>query len=419
MTLIKTSLLSLIATIFKISYGLVLNKLLAVYVGPSGVALVGQFQSVQSGVSGIATAGLGQGLTKYLAEYRGDEQKKSSVFATAFKLICWLLLPVAAIIFFFADTFSIQLFQSTEYTPWLKGLAISLIPAAIGALLVASLNGLGEIRNLTMVGVLSSCLGIVLVLVCVPLWGASGVVVGLLLTPVLVVVMAAWYLGKSKLFSWGWLSENVNKVDTKKLGKFTLMAVVSAVVVPLSHILIRNYLNDTLSIEAAGLWTGMWRISEAYLMIITMTLSVYYLPRLASLTQKKKIITEMKKGYIVIMPLVISSSCAMFLLRDNIIEILFTNDFIAMRELFFWQFLGDILKIASFLMGYLLIAKGMAIIFIIKEVSLSVLFVFLVYFFVSDVGLIGVTYAYVGVYLVNFIWLCLIMRKYFKGHEYE
>ena len=68
MTLIKASFSSLMATIFKLSYGLLVNKLLAVYGGPSGMALVGQFQSLQQSLSGLATAGFGQGLTKYLAE---------------------------------------------------------------------------------------------------------------------------------------------------------------------------------------------------------------------------------------------------------------------------------------------------------------------------------------------------------------
>jgi len=152
LTLIKTSLLSLIATIFKISYGLVLNKLLAVYVGPSGVALVGQFQSIQSGLSGLATAGFGQGLTKYLAEYRGNRQKSAAIFATALKLVSLLLLPVSLGLFFLAEEVTIWILHSAEYVLWIQGLAISLIPAAIGALFVASLNGLGEIRQLTWVG---------------------------------------------------------------------------------------------------------------------------------------------------------------------------------------------------------------------------------------------------------------------------
>ncbi|MDQ6967759.1 MAG: O-antigen translocase [Mariprofundaceae bacterium] len=412
MTLIKTSLLSLIAAIFKISYGLVLNKLLAVYVGPSGVALMGQFQSLQSGLSGIATAGFGQGLTKYLAEYREDVKKSASVFATALKLVCLLLLPVSLGLFFFAQDMSVLLFQTSEYKLWLQGLSISLIPAAVGALLVASLNGLGEIRELTWVGVSSSCLGITIALLCVPQWGVSGIVIALLTTPFLVVILAAWYLSKSTFFAWTWLKEKANTKDGKQLGKFTLMALASAVAVPLSHILIRNYLSDNISMDAAGLWTGMWRISEAYLLVITMTLSVYYLPKLSGLKNADAIKREIKHGQMIILPLVLLSSVVIFLMRDWIIWLLFDDSFLEMRELFLFQMIGDVIKIASWLYAYLMLAKAEALVFIALELLFSALFVVFTILFVDVYGLTGVSYAFAMNYT---FYLLFIVVWFYRG----
>jgi len=405
MTLIKTSLLSLIATIFKISYGLVINKLLAVYVGPSGVALVGQFQSIQMGLSGIATAGFGQGLTKYLAEYRGNRQKSATVFATALKLVSLLLLPVSIGLFFFAQDVSIWVLHSPEYALWLQGLAVSLIPAAIGALLVASLNGLGEIRQLTWVGVSSSCLGIVLSLWLVPQWGVEGIIFSLLATPFLVAILAAWHLKRSSLFSWAWLKETASKDDSKKLGKFTLMALASAVAIPVSHILIRNYLTEHVSLDAAGLWTGMWRISEAYLMLITVTLSVYYLPKLSGLKDATSIKKEIRHGQIIILPFVVVSAIAMFLMRDWIIWLLFSGEFSDMRDLFLFQLLGDVIKIASWLYAYLMLAKAQAVVFILSELLFSLLFVGLTMFFVDGFGLEGVSYAFALNYFLYLVFM--------------
>lgn len=61
------------------------------------------------------------------------------------------------------------------------------------------------------------------------------------------------------------------------------MAVTSAVCVPVSHILVRNHLGETFGQEYAGYWEAMWRLSAAYLMLVTTTLSVYYLPMLSEL----------------------------------------------------------------------------------------------------------------------------------------
>ena len=46
MTLIKTSLLSFIATVVKLLAALVINKAVALYIGPSGLAVIGQFQNM-------------------------------------------------------------------------------------------------------------------------------------------------------------------------------------------------------------------------------------------------------------------------------------------------------------------------------------------------------------------------------------
>ncbi|WP_038246562.1 O-antigen translocase [Ghiorsea bivora] len=415
MTLIKTSVLSFVATVFKISFGLVVNKLLAVYGGASAIALVGQFQNIQASLVGIATAGFGQGLIKYLAEFKKDAARCKYIFATAVKLVCLLLLPLSILVFVFSSNLSELLFSTSEYETWLQGLSVSLVPAALGLLFVSALNGLGEIRYLTLIGVISSLLGIGLALFLIPEWGASGAVAGLLLTPVFVLILSIWYLSKVLFFSWGWLWESVDSESSRRLGKFALMALTTAVSVPLAHIFIRIYLGESVSIEGAGLWTGLWRVSEAYLLVITMTLSVYYLPKLSSLADKNDLLAEMKYGYKLIMPFVIVSSLVIFLLRDWIVALLFTDAFSAMRELFFWQLVGDVIKIGCFLMGFVLLAKGLTTIYIIKEIIINVLFVFSTYVCVDQWGLIGVTYAYVVTYSVNLIWLVIIMRYYFKS----
>ena len=45
MTLVKTSLLNSIAVAVRVASAMVLNKILSVYVGPMGYAIIGQFQN--------------------------------------------------------------------------------------------------------------------------------------------------------------------------------------------------------------------------------------------------------------------------------------------------------------------------------------------------------------------------------------
>ena len=46
MNLVKTSFWSAIATVFKILSGLITTKIMAVFIGPGGVALLGNFTNI-------------------------------------------------------------------------------------------------------------------------------------------------------------------------------------------------------------------------------------------------------------------------------------------------------------------------------------------------------------------------------------
>ena len=83
MTLIKTSLLNGIAVVIKMLTLLGLNKILAIYVGPSGYAALGQFQNAVGMITTFASGAINTGVTKYTAEYYDDEERQQEVWRTA------------------------------------------------------------------------------------------------------------------------------------------------------------------------------------------------------------------------------------------------------------------------------------------------------------------------------------------------
>ena len=68
MTLLGTSFFSALAVLTKLATSLYLNKILAVYVGPAGYGVIGQFQSLVSMVTTFASGAVNTGVTKYTAE---------------------------------------------------------------------------------------------------------------------------------------------------------------------------------------------------------------------------------------------------------------------------------------------------------------------------------------------------------------
>src|SRR5690348_10648822 len=99
MTLVKTSLLSLVSTAMKMLSGLVVSKALAIYVGPVGFAIVGQFQNFVQLLTTAAKGGIDNGVTKYTAQYGRDSASLAPLFSTASRitLVASLIVGVALV----------------------------------------------------------------------------------------------------------------------------------------------------------------------------------------------------------------------------------------------------------------------------------------------------------------------------------
>lgn len=170
---------------------------------------------------------------------------------------------------------------------------------------------------------------------------------------------------------WFRLSNLFGKLDKQvaiNLTKFTAMALTTAACVPVSHILVRNYLGSEFGWETAGYWEAMWRLSTAYLLLVTTTLGLYFLPKLSELVDPQEIKREIVQGYKLILPVAMVCGLVIYILRDFIIGLLFTGAFSPMRDFFAWQMLGDTLKIASWILAYLMLGKAMVKMYILTEV---------------------------------------------------
>ena len=57
-----------LSVFFKIIIGFITSKIIAVYVGPSGMALVGNFRNFTNSVESIVTLGFQNGIVKYVSD---------------------------------------------------------------------------------------------------------------------------------------------------------------------------------------------------------------------------------------------------------------------------------------------------------------------------------------------------------------
>ncbi len=413
MGLIKTSLLSAVAVVIKMATMLGINKVLAIYVGPAGYAAIGQFQNLIQVVTTLATGAVNTGVTKYTAEYYDDEKKQVDVWRTAGSITLFCSISFSLLVYLTREELALELFGDTGFKDVFLYFSISLIFFSTNMLLLSILNGKKELYSYISANIIGSFISLFVTVFLVIKAGLFGALIALAIYQSLTCAVTLFLCVRKKWFSPFYLFGVIDKSIARNLLKFTAMALTSAICIPLTQILIRTYLIDYLGPEEAGYWEAMWRLSAAYLLVITTTLSVYFLPRISEIKSIELLRIEIVNGYKIIIPFVILISSLVFLTKDWIINFLFSEDFLAMRVLFGWQMLGDTFKIASWILAYVMLGKAMAKLYITTEIIFAANAFLMTFLLTKSFGLEGASMAYAINY---FIYLLIMIYLVFFRH---
>ena len=408
MNLVRTSLLNGIAVAIKMLTLLGINKILAIYVGPAGYAALGQFQNAVQTVTTFASGAINTGVTKYTAEYHDDEPKQHQLWRTAGSIVLIGSLVTSAGIALFNQTLAIWILNDAKYGGVFLWFAATLSLFTFNTLLLAILNGKKEIARYVLANIAGSIFALVVTTVMAIRFGLYGALVALAVYQSISFFVTLLLCYKAPWFKVSHLIGNIDTQTVGNLAKYTAMALTSAVCVPASHMLVRHQLGETFGWAFAGYWEAMWRLSAAYLMLFTTTLGVYYLPKLSGLSDPIEIKNEIKQAYKIVLPVTAAFGLAVYLLRDQIVTILFTQEFKPMRQLFAWQLIGDTLKIGGWILSYLMLSKAMYKMFIATEIIFASGFVGFNWLFTKYLGFEGVAVAHAANYAVYWATLSMV-----------
>lgn len=411
MNLLNTSLLNGVAVLIKTATLFLLNKILAVYVGPSGYAAIGQFQNFIQMMTAFSGSAINTAIIKYTAEYHQDETKQRAIWKTAGSIVFLFSLIFSVLIILFQRQLSNYIFHTTEYQSVFVWFAVFLLLFNFNALFLAILNGKKEILRLVIANIVGSVFALIITSILAMQYKLYGALIGLSIYQSLAFFVTLFLCYRADWFKFSYLFGKIDSDISRKFAGFALMALVSALCIPLSQMLIRSHLSNNFGLVYAGYWEAMIRLSGAYLMLVTTTLGVYYLPRLSELKQLSAIKKEVYLGYKFIFPMALLGGLCIFLLKDWVIVILFSESFLPMRELVLWQMIGDSLKIGSWILAYLMLSKAMTKLFITTEIIFAITLVVFTYIATDFFGFVGVTIAYLVNYALYWIVMSLLVFK--------
>lgn len=405
MSLARATLWTAGSTLVKIGVGLLVVKLLAVAFGPAGVGQAGNFRQLVTVLGVLAGAGIFNGITKYIAQYQQQPERLRAVLGTGSAMVLGFSTLLAIVFLAAAGPISQGLFGHQDYRNVVRAVAFIQLGIAYANLMLAILKGFRDAAGNALAIGCGSILGAGAFWVCFTLGGYPGALVGLALVPAVTLLPAALVVVLRGHIRLGDLRLAWDRALATQLGKFTLMALMTSVTLPLAYIMMRNLLAQRYSWHEVGMWQGVCSISDAYLQFITASFTVYLLPTLSRLADKRLISREIVRSLLFVIPAVAAVSLILWLLRDLAIRLLFSAQFEPMRDLFAWQLVGDVLKVGAYVFGYLVIAKAALRFYLLTELSQFLLLTGFSHWLIPRYGALGATQAYMATYIAYFM-LC-------------
>jgi len=349
------------ASVVNILIGLVRTKVAAVLLGPAGVGLIGLLQNLMATASTISALGFGTVGTRQIAEAAGRDDEVAVIAAR--RALFWgtmgLAIVGAGCFWLLRETLSEKVLQDPGANQQLAWLAVGVALTVAAGAQTALLNGLRRIGDLARLSISSSLLSTLLGIGALLWCKEAGLLLFVLAAPVSSFLLGHWFvrrLGRVQAPATP-LAQITRQWRT--MAKLGVAFMVSGVAVTIGQLAVRTLVQRDLGPEALGQFQAAWAISMTYITFVLSAMGTDYYPRLTAVIHDQEAARQLVNEQTEVALLLAGPVfLAMIGLAPWVIDLLYSSAFDQSVTLLRWQVAGDLLKVASWPLGFVLLAAG-------------------------------------------------------------
>lgn len=360
-TILRSSSIIGSAQVINIAASLVKMKAVAVILGPAGVGLAGLYLSLIQTASTIAALGVGTVGTRQIAAAHaegGDE----AVGRTR-RALFWgtmVLSVIGAALFWLASGWMARVILEDESrandVAWLSlGVVLTVAAGSQNALLA----GLRRIGDRARIKVGSGVIAAGLSVLAVWLWGAQGLLAMILIAPVVTFLLGHIYVARLGPPAGQPIRLSEMSREWRAMVTLGFAFMLSGVVMTLGILAARTLVQRELGTDALGQFQAAWAIGMTYLGFVLGAMGSDYYPRLTAAmrdpTAAGQLVNEQTEVALLLCAPVL---LVMLGLAPWVIKLLYSAEFGPAVEILRWQLLGDVLKVMSWPLGFVILAAG-------------------------------------------------------------
>lgn len=390
------------ASVINIVVGLLRIKVAAVLLGPAGVGLIGLLTSLAGTASAVAGLGVGSVGTRQIAEAAG--RNNVECMAAARRALFWGALALAslgaAVFWALRGVLAVRVLGDASLAGDVGWLALVVALTVAASSQTALLNGMRQIGDLARVSVLSALLATVLGVGALMLWGRSGLLAFIIAAPLASFLLGHVYVARLPKVRAPPTPLTVLVGQWRILAKLGAAFMIAGLAGTLGQLLVRMLVQRQLGDDALGYFQAAAVISMTYIGFVLTAMGTDYYPRLTVCIHDHAVVNRMVNEQTEVALLLASPVFLVMMgLAPWVIELLYSSSFHAAADVLRWQVLGDILKVASWPLGFIILATGDGRAFMLTESLAIGVFVLLTSLGLPLLGVVATGLAFVGMYV--------------------
>jgi O-antigen/teichoic acid export membrane protein len=299
----------------------------------------------------------------------------------------------------FRDHIAVLVFGTDQFANDVGWLAIAVALSVATGAQTAFLNGMSRIDDLARVTVWGSVVSSVLGVATLLVWGTKGIIGYVLIGPFTSFILGHIFvarIAKDRVP----VSTEALREQWRSLLRLGVPFMLGGLASGLAQLYVRSAAQQSLGGEALGYFQAAWNISMTQLSLILGAMSTDFYPRLTREIgdhgRVKRLVNEQTEvAFLLGAPFLIVAIG----FTPWVIRILYSDEFLGAVELLRWQIVGDILKIASWPLGFVMLAAGDGRSFLLCEAAALAIFAALAALLLPRHGITGVGIAFTAMYL--------------------
>jgi PST family polysaccharide transporter len=367
----------------------VVNKLLAMFLPPAAFACVGQFMNFMTMGQATSSLALQNGWVSLSAQNKDNLEQLRGVWRGGFRLTTFASIATFAIALVLCFTVPLENFFPGIHPRLVQAAIIFALPGVLATNVItisaSVMNGLGHYRRWALINMVSSLWQ--MFWVAFFLYTERLSILSIVATQSVVAGIFAAQIAARAGFSLSEIRKTALDIRAPWLS-YALMGIVPMVLSPVVLTFMRSTIGTELGWDAAGIWQGIWKISDFMTAFFSAILGVIILPKVSANMSKSEFWGMFRPILVKSMALALVAVTIFYFGRSLLVGIMLSSSYAGAADYMMMQLLGDFFRVGGWALGLVLIARRETKKFLVLEIC-------------SELVLACSTYAFVKLYEFN------------------